>query len=62
MISNKTTLDKPEFSKELNGMNFIDVKINSLGNRVALSSFDYNLSVYNLHPESGLTYYKDMNR
>ncbi len=33
-----------------------------MGNRVAVSSLDYALSVYNLHPESGLTHYKDMMR
>ena len=27
-----------------------------------MSSLDYNLSVFNLHPESGLTHYKDMNK
>jgi WD40 repeat protein len=38
------------------------VKVNHLGNRIAVSSLDYAIQVYNLHPESGLTHYKEIAR
>ena len=36
------------------------MKINPLGNRLAVSSIDYALSIYNIHKESGLTHYRDI--
>ena len=55
-----STIDKPTF--EIQGKNYgsVDIKINSLGNRLAVSSIDSELSIYNIHPESGLTHYKDL--
>ena len=38
----------------------VDIKINHLSNRLAATSIDYALSVYNIHPESGLSHYKDI--
>lgn len=38
----------------------MDIKINPLGNRVAVSSIDYTIQVYNLHPVSGLEHYKQI--
>jgi WD40 repeat protein len=43
-------------------MGAVDIKINHLGNRIAVSSLDYAISIYNVHPESGLTFYKDIQR
>lgn len=54
------TIDKPRFTTESANLGAVDVKINHLGNRVAVSSLDYALQIYNLHPESGLTFYKDI--
>jgi WD40 repeat protein len=36
------------------------VKFNHIGNRVAVSSIDYALQVYNMHPEGGLTHFKEI--
>ena len=57
-----TTIDKPKFTIQSNNLGAIDVKINHLGNRIAVSSLDYVLSIYNLHPESGLTLYKEIQK
>lgn len=37
------------------------MKINNLGNRLAVSSIDYGLSIYNIHPDNGLTHLTDIN-
>ena len=58
------TLDKPKF--EIQGDNYgsVDIKINSLGNRLAVSSIDSELSIYNIDPEKGpekaLTHHKNL--
>ncbi len=58
--SKTNTIDKPKF--EIKGENYgsIDIKINSLGNKLAVSSIDQEVAIYNIHPENGLTLYKNL--
>ncbi|CDW86504.1 wd repeat domain 61 [Stylonychia lemnae] len=58
----ESTLDKPKFIHQGRGLGSVDVKINQLGNRVAVSTLDYILQIYNLHPESGLTPYEEIQK
>eukprot|EP00347_Sterkiella_histriomuscorum_P006397 403352918 len=58
----ESTIDKPKFSIQGEALGAVDVKINHLGNRVAVSTLDQTLQIYNLHPESGLTPYKEIQR
>lgn len=60
--ANESTLDKPKFTAQGENLGSVDVKINHLGNRIAVSTLDYVLQIYNLHPESGLTHYKDIQK
>lgn len=55
-------IDKPKFEAKGTGLGAVDIKINQLGNRIAVSSIDYQLAIFNLHQESGLTHYKDIQR
>jgi hypothetical protein len=58
----KSTIDKPKFEIAGHGLGAVDININHLGNRLAVSTIDYELSIYNIHPESGLTHYKDLSK
>ena len=62
MNKSESTIDKPKFSNQGSGLGSVDVKINNLGNRVAVSTLDYSMQIYNLHPESGLTKYKEIQK
>ena len=55
----KSGLDKPKFEAQGSNLGAVDIKIDFSANRLAVSSIDYSLSIYNVHPESGLTHYKD---
>jgi hypothetical protein len=54
------TIDKHLF--EIQGKNYgaIDIKINSLANRLAVSSIDSEVAVYNINPERKLEHYRDL--
>ena len=52
-------IDKPKFKIQGIELGAVDIKFNHLGNRLAASSMDSSLKIYNLHPESGLTLYKE---
>ena len=56
------TMDKPTFEAQGKNLGAVDIKINHLGNRLAVSSLDYGLSIYNIHQESGLTLYRDIQK
>jgi hypothetical protein len=53
-------LDKPKFTIQGVELGAVDLKFNHLGNRVAVSSMDCSLRVFNIHPDSGLTLYKEI--
>lgn len=53
-------IDKPKFSAPGIELGAVDIKFNHLGNRLAVSSMDSSLRVFNVHPESGLTMYKEI--
>jgi hypothetical protein len=40
----------------------VDIKINNAGNRLAVSSIDQGMTVYNIDPENGLVHYRDTAR
>jgi hypothetical protein len=54
------TIDKHLF--EFQGKNFgaIDIKISAQADRLAVSSIDSEVAIYNLLPERKLTHYKDL--
>ena len=59
------TLDKPKSgflvqSEKMFGG--VDIKINNQGNRLAVSSIDYGMTIYNIDPEKGLNHYRDTQR
>lgn len=53
-------LDKPKFRGTEIDLGAVDLKFNHLGNRIAISSLDSKLKIFNLHPETGLTLYKEI--
>ena len=55
-----STIDKPKFEAKGSNLGAVDIKINHLGNRLAVSSIDYSLSIYNIHQETGLTHFRDI--
>lgn len=55
-------MDKPTFEAQGKNLGAVDIKINHLGNRLAVSSLDYGLSIYNIHQESGLTLYREVQK
>lgn len=59
-LKSGTGLDKPKFKAQGVEMGAVDIKLNHLGNRLALSSMDSSLKIFNLHQESGLALYKDL--
>lgn len=61
--SDVMTLDRPKFEMP-SGQNLgaVDIKFNHLGNRLAVSTIDNALKIYNLHPDDGLIHYKDLHR
>ena len=59
------TLDKPKEGFQVQPEKMfggVDIKINSQGNRLAVSSIDYGMTIYNIDGEKGLTHYKDTHR
>lgn len=54
------TIDKYMF--ELQGENYgaIDIKINAQADRLAVSSIDSEVTIYNIQPEKKLTVYKNL--
>ncbi len=54
------TIDKHLF--ELQGENYgaIDIKINAQADRLAVSSIDSEVTIYNIQPEKKLTVYKNL--
>ena len=66
-VSDKVTntLDKPKPGFQVQAEKMfggVDIKINSQGNRLAVSSIDYGMSIYNIDAEKGLTHYRDTQR
>jgi len=56
------TLDKPKDGFSVRAPNIfgpMDIKINPIGNRLAVSSIDFGMSIYNIDSEKGLTHYRD---
>lgn len=60
MQAGTAMIDKPKFSAPGIELGAVDIKFNHLGNRLAVSSMDSSLRVFNVHPESGLTMYKEI--
>jgi hypothetical protein len=54
------TLDQPRkgFEVHASTLGTVDLKINAAGNRLAVSSIDYGLSIYNIN-EKGLSLYRE---
>jgi WD40 repeat protein len=55
-----TTFDKPKYQAQSPNLGALDMKINGAGTRLAVSSIDFAVSIFNIHSESGLTHYKSI--
>ena len=55
-------IDKPKENFKVSGIELgaVDIKFNHIGNRLAVSSMDCSLRIYNVHPETGLVLYKEI--
>ena len=55
------TIDKPKFEAKGDYLGAVDIKLNHMGNRLAVTSLDYALSVYNIQ-ETSLTHIRDLKK
>jgi WD40 repeat protein len=53
-------IEDPKFKIQGVELGAVDLKINHLGNRIAVSSMDSSMRIFNVHPDSGLTLYKEI--
>ena len=54
-------LDKPKFTLPgASDLGIVDIKFNHLGNRIAVTSVESTLRIFNIHPETGMTLYKEI--
>jgi hypothetical protein len=53
-------IDKPKYKIQDLELGAVDLKFNHLSNRIAVSSMDSTLKIFNLHPENGLSKFKEI--
>jgi len=60
LIKDGSSLDKPKFKVPGVELGPVDIKFNHLGNRIGVSSLDNSLRIFNIHQDSGVNLYKEV--